>query len=814
MQQLSQNGYTDQEVLDQLSFVNGSRRVTFHYDLLDYHNNFKSRLTNVLGCSLSNDYSKDIKRTAKFDLLDDGSINYLSDRIKPWVRVDMSSDSRAYSTIQQNAARGTVITNTTTGVLDTLFNDITGLWYFDETSGTTAVDESSANAYFYDNFSNQTVGFFPDFTNNAYYANGQGVISATGQGATYGYSSTLVHGAFDIDMSPGASMTIQVVSLPASGKFYFSASETLNYVLMECINGALSGTVDANGTFTTVQLGTYSAATMGWFRIFNSTDGNIYFQTSSDGSTFSNLGSVSASGTTLTAVKPYLEMMNNDGTGTYNPNIAPAVVDNFTYSKGASAHPGTIGSGVVTGTVGVVQGSSFTFNNSTASSGYVTVPNGHAYFYLPTAASGFKATASAFSHILWIRPSSVVNSTLWHTSDGSAQLYFDGSGNVVFYAQTASSSIKGQCFNPYGTNIRMIGVTWGMGQPLNIYLNGVAQSVTMVGDDINNPMSGVNGDLWLGYAYSGDMDSPSFFNTTISAANMFALYRSGARVGPFGQFNYAEWPQGVYLLSTPTRQADKNEVVTRSVDAYDSLQAIADDLVTSRYTVTAGTNYVTAATALLPSYQAATIIANSATLPVGLEWEPGTSKLTIINYLLAAINYESLWYDENGYPVIRPYIAPSLKSPSVTYADNQASVLLPEMSQTIDLFAIPNEWVLVQSEPNNSTVLRSVYTNSNPASPTSTVSRGRTITKFVTEQNAPNQATLDARAQQMAVADSQIYETVDMETAIMPFHSTGDIFELDYSTLQLSDKYFEIAWSFECKEGSPMKHKIQRQVNI
>src|SRR5690606_17652178 len=132
--------------------------------------------------------------------------------------------------------------------------------------------------------------------------------------------------------------------------------------------------------------------------------------------------------------------------------------------------------------------------------------------------------------------------------------------------------------------------------------------------------------------------------------------------------------------------------------------------------------------------------------------------------------YEPLSFDENGIAIVKPYVSPADRPSEYTYADDEFSVLHPEMEQTLDLFNIPNRWVLVVSDPDWPFV-KSTYTNTNPASPTSTVRRQRTITVYDDQQLAADQQTLDDKAARMAFESSQVYEEIELTTALMPFHS-------------------------------------------
>lgn len=278
---------------------------------------------------------------------------------------------------------------------------------------------------------------------------------------------------------------------------------------------------------------------------------------------------------------------------------------------------------------------------------------------------------------------------------------------------------------------------------------------------------------------------------------------------------WVEFPLGVFILSTPPRRADAYGVVTREVEAYDLLQVLTDDKVEDRYTVTAGTNYIAAIKTLLDGagLTQQNLTATDKTLPTDRDWGPGTKKLHIINNLLSAINYRSLYIDEDGFAVAKPYVSPASRASEYTYRDDDQSVIFPGPEQSLDLFAVPNKWVLVVSEPDRDP-LTATYINDNPNSPTSTVSRGRTIVDYREYVEAADQATLNARAERIAFEASQVYEKVIFETAIMPMHSDSDVFTLEFSDLGISAKYAETGWSFELRAGARMRHEIRRVVNI
>jgi hypothetical protein len=283
-------------------------------------------------------------------------------------------------------------------------------------------------------------------------------------------------------------------------------------------------------------------------------------------------------------------------------------------------------------------------------------------------------------------------------------------------------------------------------------------------------------------------------------------------VPPYGTDDWVEWPLGVFLLSSPARTVNEVGAIVRSVDAYDALQVFTDDKVTDRYAVTAGTVYTAAVSTLLGTISK-NIVTSTSTLLVTKEWDPGTPKLAIINDLLAAINYESLSFDENGVAIVKPYASPSARTEEYVYADDETSLIVPAVEQALDLFGVPNKWVLVVSDPDRP-ALTSTYTNTAAASPTSTVRRGRTIVDFRTEEDAADQAALDAKVARLAFEASQVYESIAFTTGINPLHSGNDVYRLTYSGLAINAKYSEVDWSMPLEAGAAMTHTARRVVTV
>lgn len=267
---------------------------------------------------------------------------------------------------------------------------------------------------------------------------------------------------------------------------------------------------------------------------------------------------------------------------------------------------------------------------------------------------------------------------------------------------------------------------------------------------------------------------------------------------------WAEWSQGIFLLSSPTRKYQGLNRY-RDVQAYDKMQVLTDVGFTARYIVNEGDNYVDAVKGILSDagITAVNIPASSKTLPTWLDWSPDTSRLEVANTLLHLVNYSELYVDEQGYFTSHPYQTPQQRAEEHTYATDGESVIFTGATDKADYFSVPNTWVGVVSEPND-LYLTYTYTNDSASSPTSTVSRGHAVTKYI-NVNATDLDSLQGIVQKQASKDSMIHQ-VSFNTAIMPIHSYDDIYHFTHDRLGIDGKFEEQSWTMPLHSGGQMQH--------
>lgn len=276
-----------------------------------------------------------------------------------------------------------------------------------------------------------------------------------------------------------------------------------------------------------------------------------------------------------------------------------------------------------------------------------------------------------------------------------------------------------------------------------------------------------------------------------------------------------EFPLGVFMISSPTRSLNKNKIV-RDVECFDTSLILEEDKFDTRYRIIKGTNYVTAITQIINSagITKINIPYTDLTIKTDREFEIGISKLEAVNTLLSEINYTSVWVDEMGNFTAGPYILPNNREIEYTYRNDEMSVILPDTAtEEMDLFSVPNKWVVVATNPETDPLV-SRYTNNNPLNPMSTVNRRRNIVDYREITDIASQDVLDNYTRRIAYEASNVYGKFIFDTAIMPHHTYMDCLYCEHTDLGVANKYIETSWEMELKAGGKMTHNTRRVIQI
>lgn len=271
------------------------------------------------------------------------------------------------------------------------------------------------------------------------------------------------------------------------------------------------------------------------------------------------------------------------------------------------------------------------------------------------------------------------------------------------------------------------------------------------------------------------------------------------------------WSLGVFLISSPSRR--HNNYIERDLELYDKSLILREDKITDRLLLKQGTPYLTHIVSLLnsASINQVDIEQTELTLTTDKEYEIGTSKLKIINELLAEMNYKSIWVDENGIFTSNAFRMQSSLDVEYEYRTDKLSIIKGDAVEEADIFNAPNKWVRYVSNPELPTLI-SKYENNSLSSITSIPNRGRIIVDSRSIDDIADQATLDKYIQRVAYEASQVYSTLVFNTAIMPHHSMQNLLFISYDELGIHDKYVEESWNISFT--GTMTHNAKRVIFI
>ena len=216
--------------------------------------------------------------------------------------------------------------------------------------------------------------------------------------------------------------------------------------------------------------------------------------------------------------------------------------------------------------------------------------------------------------------------------------------------------------------------------------------------------------------------------------------------------NGVSWGLGVFLLSAPTRSYGEAGS-TWSVDLSSPLAVPDADCVDSTFTVKAGSNLVGMAADVLyeSGLERLSVTPSSAVATSDMIFDPGKSKLTIVNELLGAAGYWSAHPDGAGQVHLDPYTRPAARAVVYDFREGARAIHVPEWEREQDAAAVPNKVVFVSQGSADKAALVGVAVNEDPSSPYSYPSRGRWVVETRTGVEAADQESITAQARRRLI---------------------------------------------------------------
>lgn len=275
-------------------------------------------------------------------------------------------------------------------------------------------------------------------------------------------------------------------------------------------------------------------------------------------------------------------------------------------------------------------------------------------------------------------------------------------------------------------------------------------------------------------------------------------------------------PLGVYLPATVSEEEpnDGTEMKVMQVEAYDRCWQVKDNYTQTVLYFAANTSYLDAVLQLLASAGIALISATPSDATLAEErqdWNIGTSYLTIINELLAEINYNPLWFNASGAAILEPADLPTAQNIDHVIDDTDPeTLLLPGIRKSTDTYSAPNVFLCICSSADKDEGMAATSENNNPQSPLSIQRRGRRIMKVVNVNNIADQTELQAYADRLRNESMITGETITVRTALLPGYGVGDV-----TGLRMGETFaicIERSWSMDLRTGGTMTHELEKVV--
>lgn len=165
---------------------------------------------------------------------------------------------------------------------------------------------------------------------------------------------------------------------------------------------------------------------------------------------------------------------------------------------------------------------------------------------------------------------------------------------------------------------------------------------------------------------------------------------------------YSEFCIGTFFVgfSNVTYSLDGDSLMASGdVDGWSVLKALQDVQMGYAYTVPAGTQPIAKAIELIQGVGLPVNTASESTYVLASDhtFEPNDTLLTIVNWLCTTANFQTPFPDAYGTIQLNRYIEPSERSTVAEFADDERSIMYPELVIENDWQEIPNVFKLYYS---------------------------------------------------------------------------------------------------------------------
>lgn len=278
------------------------------------------------------------------------------------------------------------------------------------------------------------------------------------------------------------------------------------------------------------------------------------------------------------------------------------------------------------------------------------------------------------------------------------------------------------------------------------------------------------------------------------------------------------FPLGTFLLQTPSL-AFNGKARTISVDAYTPLIELKENPPPLGYAIHSGETVMKWANSLCKKHARAPVVEMSCSDKLYFDFVANTSDtwLTYLRDLISNAKY-NFDLDELGRILFAPRQDIASMQPVWTYADDNSSILYPDITMNHDMYGVPNVVEIIYTKGfYNTETEKTEYSlrveNNDSNSPVSIQSRGREILHREIDPNiagggvTPTKNVVENYATQLLRSLSSLEYTINYTHGYCPVR-VGDCVRLNYERAGLIDiKAKVISQTIKCEEGCPVTEK-------
>lgn len=267
----------------------------------------------------------------------------------------------------------------------------------------------------------------------------------------------------------------------------------------------------------------------------------------------------------------------------------------------------------------------------------------------------------------------------------------------------------------------------------------------------------------------------------------------------------ATWPDGTtesvcmgtWLPSIPSRDVS-GSYQECSVQLDGRLLELAEDSFENIYTVKANQNPVSKAKSICEGANLKVVQADTFSGTLGTNWRFGLdgmngegiadsgSKLQAVNGLLAAADFRAAQTDPFGNVVFRKDAEIDSTTPVWDFREGPSATFLNEATDEFDATDVANKVIAVFETEGATTI--GIATDTDPASPWSTVSMGRTKAKVYNFDSAVTQAQANRKAADLLRTQQSVVHRVTIQHVHCPVR-VGDVVSINYGSAGIAGTF-------------------------